>query len=102
MKPGFGDWETPLCGCEDKRHAHPSHVIFHYDTDWEATGPLIEKYHVNVVHVDRVVEIDGTTEGAWWSAMWDERPPLFLEASGTTPLIAICQLILQLKEAGKL
>jgi len=63
-----------------------------FDTDWAATGPLIEKYGIWVHPCDH----DGTSH---WVASneHDESIP-----ESRTPLEAVCHLILALKEAGKL
>jgi hypothetical protein len=78
---------------EQKYHA----ALPRYDTDWAATGPLIEKFRITLGRNP----FDGD-----WAAYhtWDVRalvqnPP---SAHGETPLLAICNLILALKEAGKL
>jgi hypothetical protein len=77
-------------------------AIPRYDTDWSATGPLIEKYGITVTPGsclgqfkspwvaarDFVAECDG------WAS--DE------DADGPTPLLAACNLLLALKAAGKL
>jgi hypothetical protein len=74
-----------------------------YDTDWSATGPLIERYNMHLSKWNHA-----TGERAWWyAAVWgpaeeygQERK---VETGGhETPLIAVCHLILALKEAGKL
>jgi hypothetical protein len=72
-----------------------------YDTDWSATGPLIEKYKI-MLHAD-------TSEAAiktlreenpdQLSDEWTSRPIWF---KGETPLLAVCALLIKLGEAGKL
>lgn len=84
----------PACWCGDegrRKGPHstprsPLNELARYDTDWSATGPLIEKY-----------ELDLQKESDAWMA-WDG--PEY--ASGGTPLLAVCNLILALAEAGKL
>lgn len=73
----------------------------HYDTDWSATGPLIEKYGFFV----RPWAADAK---AWpdqkWIALepWTNlNAPPEQVATGPTPLIAVCNLILILHAAGK-
>src|SRR3972149_10154355 len=61
-----------------------------YDTDWSATGPLIEKYG-----------IETKPNGAFWQA-WVDEPAMGGAEVGPTPLLAVCNLILALKAAGKL
>ena len=74
-----------------------------YDTDWSATGPLIERYKINIFGYS-----DGGYEAT--SQRIDtfvckecgavrEHPP---SAEGSTPLIAVCHLLLALHKAGKL
>lgn len=62
-----------------------------YDTDWSATGPLIEKYGIDFY---RCEDWDSSPR---WEADRDD-----LTRTGPTPLIAVCNLILALKAAGKL
>ena len=59
----------------------------HYDTDWSATGPLIERYRVSLT----------STPDEWWAVRSG-----FNGQDGPTPLIAACNLILTLHKAGKL
>ena len=61
-----------------------------YDTDWSATGPLIERYGI-LLEPPQVVA----------ASFWRARVPFFME-SGATPLEAVCKLILALHAAGKL
>lgn len=69
-----------------------------YDTDWSATGPLIEKYEIAIARRQ--------AGAAWWAARWartdirDAIPPNHY--AGSTPLLAVCHMILALHEAGKL
>lgn len=66
-------------------------IVPSYDTDWSATGPLIEKYTGGVHRA-----IDGS-----WNAT--SRVGLIPEmANGKEPLLAVCNLILVLHAAGKL
>jgi hypothetical protein len=76
-----------LCGCEK-----PQAVVPRYDTDWSATGPLIERYEITLDHQDD----DGTLPDYWRA-----KRPGFTAETGH-PLIAVCYLILALHEAGKL
>lgn len=66
--------------------------IPHYDTDWGATGPLIERYGM---------ELAPCSECEWVATkhetMWQ-----YHSRRGALPLIAACDLILALHEAGKL
>ena len=65
-------------------------LVPHYDTDWSATGPLIEKYG-----------IETKPNGAFWQA-WVDEPAIGGAEVGPTPLLAVCHLLLSLKTAGKL
>jgi hypothetical protein len=64
-----------------------------YDTDWSATGPLIEKYGINL-----------TGPRPWDACRGHDREGFHDEPNGEgpTPLIAVCNLLLALKAAGKL
>ena len=81
---------------------HPEYIP-RYDLEWSATGPLIEKYKISVVYRN-----NRNDEYHWWadsgyyeSGGWDGSSADASE-DGDTPLIAVCNLILALKEAGKL
>ncbi len=77
-----------------------------YDTDWSATGPLIERYRIQVWHQEddpHLAEIFGEQPGGDWRATHAACAcPGLGAAIGETPLIAVCRLIVSLKEAGKL
>ena len=64
-----------------------------YDTDWAATGPLIERFGLTVAPHDLQpwVAFDGPGINAAGFTTY-----------ARTPLLAVCHLILALKEAGKL
>lgn len=71
-----------------------------YDTDWSATGPLIERFNIHL-------QPEGKSNPAperWGALAWREElgDEYVGEGEGPTPLVAICNLILTLKEAGKL
>lgn len=61
-----------------------------YDTDWSATGPLIERY--------RILLVTAPDWGDWTARAHDS----LLQARAATPLIAVCNLIIALAAAGKL
>lgn len=81
-----------------------------YDTDWSVTGPLVEKYEIGLredgcgyrqeerwlaeadYYGPPIDESDKEYGGRWASA----------QSRGPTPLIAVCNLILELGKAGKL
>ena len=101
-------WE---CRCEDSPHAaHTIHSecchshsgmacndgdLAAYDTDWAATGPLIEKYGLRVYPHQGM---DAHGDGGWNASRgsWADFHV------GATPLVAVCNLILALAKAGKL
>jgi hypothetical protein len=68
-----------------------------YDTDWSATGSLIERYHIDLWW-------ENTSGDGQWTATTNFRDggDLIVMGTGPSPLIAVCNLILALKEAGKL
>jgi len=70
-----------------------------YDTDWSATGPLIERFKFWLVwdeHPQLWTAHWGQFRAAEHGGEWDG------EAEDATPLLAVCALILALAEAGKL
>lgn len=85
------------CPGANRGEAHGDFVaIDRYDTDWGATGPLIEKYAIGF-ETDYGHHID------FWIARRSNYPERGeTEKRGPTPLIAVCNLLLALKEAGKL
>lgn len=107
--------KTPYERCADGTGCHyglppegwpePRHVL-HYDTDWAAAGPLIERFGLSVIRPDEYNP--DLEEGPWLCGSggahgWDDGSiPTDLQAAGETPLIAICNLILALHAAGKL
>lgn len=97
------------CGWEDPtwNRSHDSvPCIPRYDTDWSMTGPLIEKYGITLACVKKLMADDPSEH--WIAApsfRWlvDGRAELGMPGSGgSMPMIAVCNLILALKEAGKL
>lgn len=95
-----GAWEhfmadsmmLPRGACEHAGKCYPSGDCPRYDTRWGYTGPLIEKYASSITEA---------VDQSCWNALskWGLIP---LMASGPTPLIAACNLVLLLREAGKL
>lgn len=63
-----------------------------YDTDWAATGPLVEKYQLRI----------SPFGGSLWEAWVNETAHGGIRGPGRTPLEAICNLLLALHAAGKL
>lgn len=80
--------------------------IPHFDTDWSATGPLIERLSILLAYAEGV----GSFTSRWVAATGfgggygehyiDDK--LDQIGEGETPLIAVCNLILALHAAGKL
>lgn len=74
-----------------------------YDTSWALTGPLIEKYRISFI-----IAFHETAWRAVFDAGYGHDGEIYSgaddawESNGTTPLIAVCNLILALKQAGKL
>jgi hypothetical protein len=80
----------------------PSDVPW-YDTDWSATGPLIEKYCIEVSN-DGAYDFDEEERSQvdWRAVANAEIPGGMHEAEGPTPLKAVCNLLLALGKSGKL
>jgi hypothetical protein len=55
-----------------------------FDTSWSATGPLIEKYHIEIEYHPF------WSHGEVWGAATDEAVGV-----GTTPLLAVCDWVLE-------
>lgn len=72
-------------------------LVPRYDTDWSATGPLIEQYEITVGVAAYNLKWAATTKHLG-SEEWNHPHADFYD----TPLLAVCDLILALKEAGKL
>jgi hypothetical protein len=98
-----GMWHPPGVRCDPDRlvgediyacdeHAEGADLLPEYDTDWSATGPLIERVGIDV-GLDR--------PGLWTAAICQPDKDL-MEAYGPSPLVAVCNLILALHAAGKL
>jgi len=68
-------------------------AIPRYDTDWSATGPLIERLRLDLQH-------GWDPDEPAWTAYAEKLSTM--EAYGSTPLLAVCNLILALSAAGKL
>lgn len=74
-----------------------------YDTDWSATGPLIEKYHLSLSHDDYKWRAQCPNPARYEDEDGKPVPWCYPEiGTGSTPLIAVCNLILALKAEGKL
>lgn len=64
-------------------------LVPRFDSDWRATGPLMERYARSVYGLG----------GGGWEAMAREAGHL---GRGETPLVAVCRLVLHLHADGKL
>jgi hypothetical protein len=92
------------CPGSNKGEAHGDLLsVYRYDTDWSVTGPLVELLGVTLEHYggkwmawgeDYVCTNSGEHEG---TSSWDGEECWF-----TSPLVAVCKLILALHERGKL
>lgn len=97
-------WE---CFCSPS-HGDADRFIPLYDTGWSATGPLIEEHGIALLDLNQ--------EGEKWVAfLWGEHEYTTFEdsyltidgnssdtATGDTPLVAVCNLIVALSAVGKL
>jgi hypothetical protein len=83
-------------------HGYDDGTLMRYDTDWSATGPLIERMGIEVAPDDDARSPSGDVGKSWYSFQWSQEDSEYLNAKGPTPLIAVCNLILSLAAAGKL
>jgi hypothetical protein len=95
-KTTFGAFEMIENGLWVGR-GHALERIPRYDLDWSATGPLIERFKLNLYP---------WSDGSWVADSDFSAATAVLsvdmEGSGATPLIAVCNLILALAAADKL
>jgi len=93
------------CGCPEFQSHGNLHGCHRYDTDWSATGPLIEKHNLHLRPQPWWPRAD-QPEKAWEARAYLTKPEHREEAiygePGSTPLIAVCNLILALAKEGKL
>jgi hypothetical protein len=98
------------CGATGS-YGHPGPQCFahdrpalRYDTDWSATGPLVEKHGIGVFMPDEYNRTDGEWIAVYGGVHgWDDGSVCAdIDAFGPTPLIAVCNLLLALKEKGKI
>jgi len=76
-----------------------------FSTDWSATGPLIVQYALDLSdHRKSPVGGRENDPTAWMATAWrpDHDPEEVFHGKGRTPLIAICNLIVELSALGKL
>ena len=78
-----------------------------YDTDWSATGPLLEKYRISTGKYNpwflggKYYAVQRAEFASEEEALANMGPETH-EATGNSTLEAVCQLLLQLHKAGKL
>lgn len=93
-----GMWGACWCanGGDDKgphsASGVPTTELARYDTDWAATGPLIERYYIN---------LESLGEHGWEASNYPGGLSI-LRVTDTTPLLAACKLILYMKADGTL
>lgn len=101
-EPYAGYW-TCNCFSEGRRglvHGLPGYGIHSYSKSWAVTGPLLDEYEISIEKL--VWDNDPVIWTARHEVGWDpdggSESTTGCEAVGPTPLIAICNLILALKE----
>lgn len=93
-RPSEGHWPLWMSRAEWEREPNSRPEVPHYELSWEETGPLIEKFGISLNNYSHA-----PTNGTTAHRSIEDR---IYDATGTTPLLAVCALILKLKEAGKL
>lgn len=104
---GYEHWKHGITEADFvhfKSGGPPRRTIPRYDTDWSATGPLIEKYALLLNPPGRNLSfwVVGTGTKLGDPREGENQIEGGTVSAGSTPLIAICNLILALKAAGKL
>lgn len=106
-KDDIGEMDYWYTEREDRKGRPRHEAVPRYDTSWDATGPLMEKYGISLTEPGE----HGGAETNWlaskrvgWVAIGSSPHayPDVIEAEGGTILLAVCNLLLALKEAGKL
>ena len=98
-----GQWTGfPPGVAADDRPFHERWLIPTFDTEWSATGPLIDKYGIGFMPARDQGECVAFRGREIF--LNDVAGEIAIEewASAETPLLAVCNLILALKDAGKL
>jgi hypothetical protein len=91
------DWH---CRCKQMRDGNRPHCrieddgLMRYDTDWSATGPLIEHFAISLER-----RFDYADDIHYWKAS-TESGDAFIDSD--SPLFAVCFLILELHKQAKL
>lgn len=104
---GLGQYQGWICGdCPEPKdgrlHQSGDRNIDAYDTDWSVTGPLIEKYRIELMPC---VEGRNCSVGEDHSETWEATKVIDATPYDTTeptPLKAVCKLIVLLGEKGLL
>jgi hypothetical protein len=105
IDPDVKSWACPGgVGCYLMAGQPIGHHLLRYDTNWRATGPLIERLSVMLA--------PGATDDGQWMAVtgfgghhgpgWVDSVIGDEKGYGPTPLVAVCHLILALHAEGKL
>ena len=115
QRPWKDEWKCPCAGEQHTEHGlHPpccddwedERLIARYDLDWDATGPLIQRFGISLVVPDDYnpeKSAGAYIAGTGGAHGWDDGSVIMAdEAAGETPLVAVCNLILALASAGKL
>lgn len=68
-----------------------------YEHSWEKTGPLIEAHRINIERLHAA-----SAQWRAWRWICPTDPVPLVKCLADTPLLAICNLIVELAEAGKL
>jgi hypothetical protein len=76
--------------------------VYRYDLDWSKTGPLIERFLVMVHPPASIYVLWGAITSGGSLGRDVTEPAQVQAATGRTPQIAVCNLILALAAAGKL
>jgi hypothetical protein len=82
FRPDFTDL-SKACAWEEldgPRCEHGERYIPRFDTSWSATGPLIERFGINLAFLN---------DNAWEASRYNGDDP----CEGRTPLLAVCNLI---------
>lgn len=96
--PGFWVGDVPVVDGTIRE----SHLMPRYDTDWAATGPLIEKYGIDINHFGDGNPADCADPMSWFARHERREWGTWDECEAATPLLAVCALILLLKSLGEL
>jgi len=118
--PRFRAKQFPACQCEHPGHrapGNPTYEMARYDTDWSATGPLIERYAISLASPFDFIPSEpdlnwkaSFQKGCMYPHYADSQTQqessvqctCINDVEGETPLLAVCALLLALSAAGKL